>query len=235
MKILRNQNLYIFPVVICLALLAIALVRGVRSQGSQNSAEAQERALIEAVRRGGLREAAKIKGRYVASINTSHWLKFDLESLTKNSAAVIIGRPLSSVSRLTPDGEQITTEYQININEVLKGNLTPNEKVNLSLPGGTLVFEDGTSAEIKTPDEERIENGKTYLLFLSPKKGTADGFVATGGAQGLFELPPDKSGVKPKGHRVDPVQKYKNRPADKFLEEIREAVRKHPEASSCCN
>lgn len=235
MKILRNKNLYIFFAVICLAVLAIALVRGVRSQGSQNSAEAQERALIEAVRRGGLREAAKLKGRYVASINTSHWLKFDLESLTKNSAAVIIGRPLSSVSRLTPDGEQITTEYQININEVLKGNLTANEKISLSLPGGIVVFEDGTSAEVKTPDEERIENGKTYLLFLSPKKGATDGFVATGGAQGLFELPPDKSGVKPKGHRVDPVQKYKNRPTDKFVEEIREAVRKYPEASSCCN
>lgn len=197
MKNLGNKNLYIFPVLICLSLLAIALVRRVRSQGTQSSTDSQERAMIEAVRRGGLREAARIKGRYVASINTSYWLKFDLESLTKNSAVVVIGTPLSSVCRLTPDGEQITTEYQINIKEVIKGNVLPDEKVNLSLPGGTVVFEDGTSAEIRTPDFERLENGKTYILFLSRKKGAADSFVATGGAQGLFELPADKSGVKP--------------------------------------
>jgi hypothetical protein len=70
------------------------------------------------------------------------------------------------------------------------------------------------------------------ILFLSPKKGTGGSFVATGGAQGLFELPADKSGVKPKGHSSDLVQKYKNRAASDFLEEIREAVRKYPEASS---
>lgn len=235
MKILKNKYLYVFPALICLSLLVIGLVRGVHSQGTQNSAEAQERAIIEAMRRGGLREAARIKGHYVGSINTSHWLKYDLESLTKNSAAVIIGKPLSSASRLSPDGELITSEYQVNINEVLKGNLTPNEKVNLSLPGGVVVFEDGTSAEIKTPDSERMENGRTYILFLSPKKGTADSFVMTGGAQGLFELPADKSGVKPKGHRVDLVQKYKNQPAEEFLEEIRAAIRKYPEATSCCH
>ncbi|HYX71186.1 MAG TPA: hypothetical protein VE732_00325, partial [Nitrososphaera sp.] len=129
----------------------------------------------------------------------------------------------------------ITTEYQINVNEVIKGNLLPDEKLNLSLPGGTVVFEDGTSAEIKTPGFEGLENGKTYVFFLSTKKGAAYSFVATGGVQGLFELPADKSGVKPKGHDSDLVQKYKDRAVGDFLEEIRAAVRKYPEVSSCCN
>lgn len=236
MNILINKNTSIFPALICLTLILLLVTtvftRGVHSQVTQDTGDQQAVALIAAIRKGGLREAARIKGHYVASINTSHWLKFDLETLTKNSAAVIIGNPLSSVSRLSPNGDLIMTEYQISVNEVLKGNLTPEEKVNVSLSGGIIVFEDGTSAEIKTPDSERIEKGKTYILFISAEKDTPDSFLTTGGAQGLFELPTDESGVQPKGHRVDPVQKYKNRTASEFLEEIRVAIRKHSEASS---
>jgi len=43
--------------------------------------------------REGLRGAAKLRGIYVAEINPHwDWGKFDLEGLTKGSAAVVVGR-----------------------------------------------------------------------------------------------------------------------------------------------
>ena len=218
--------------IIFLCLVVFVLVKGVKSQESNSQNTSSE---VEAIRRGGLKEAARIKRHYVSNTNTSYWMKYDLESLTKNSVGIIIGVPVSNASQLTADGQFITTEYQVKVRESIKGSFLPDEIVRVSLPGGKVVFEDGTSAEIKTPDLERMESGKTYTLFLSQTKNTDGGFNLTGGGQGLFELSTDKSIVKPHGHDKDIVQKYKNKNTEEFLDEIRAAVRKHPEVSVCCN
>lgn len=218
--------------VVFLGLVAFTMVKVVKSQETNTKSTAST---VEAIRRGGLREAARIKGHYVGSGNVCSWLKYDLESLTKNSASIIIGTPISSTSQLTADGQSITTKYQVKVKESMKGTLLPDEMVQVSLPGGKVVFEDGNSAEIKTPDLEQMEESKTYILFLSQDKSAAGSFNLTGGGQGLFELLSDKLMVKPHGHFSDVVQKYKNKDIEEFLEEIRAAVRKHPEVSSCCN
>jgi hypothetical protein len=225
-----DKRVYMFVGILFLGLIGFTLIR-VRSQepSSQDNSE-----FVKAIRKGGLREAARIRGHYVATMNTSYWLKFDLESLTKNSAAIIVGTPEGSASRLSPDGQQITTEYQIKVKKSLKGGLTPNEIMSVSLPGGKIVFEDGTSAEIKTPDLEGMENGSTYVLFISPKVTALGALTLTGGAQGLFELSNDKQGVRPHGHRVDSVQKHKGQSIEGFLGEIETAVKKYPEISTCC-
>jgi hypothetical protein len=117
----------------------------------------------------------------------------------------------------------------------LKGSLSTGDTVNVVVPGGKVVFEDGTSAELKTPDMEQMEGGKTYVLFLSPRKDAAGGFGLTGLGQGLFELPRDKTGVRPQGHRSDVVQKHKGETEEEFIEKVKAAVLKYPEASNCCN
>jgi len=50
------------------------------------------RTLIQVLRRDGLRGAAKLKGHYVTDFDP-HWDfgAFDVESLTKNSAGVVVG------------------------------------------------------------------------------------------------------------------------------------------------
>jgi hypothetical protein len=103
------------------------------------------------------------------------------------------------------------------------------------LQGGKVVFEDGTSAEIKTLDFEGMQNDQKYVLFLNPKLRTDGTFSLTGGGQGLFELNNESQRVKPHGHPSDSVQKHKDESVDSFLQEIRAAVKKYPEATICCD
>lgn len=215
------------------AFLSIRSTRGQESRRNNDSAN-ESRALLEAIRHGGLREAARIKGHYVGTILTSQWLKYDIDMLAKNSAAVIIGTAVENVSRLTEDGRQITTNYQVIVQEGLKGNIQEGSTITASLPGGRVEFEDGTSAELVTPGFSRMVNGETYVLFLSKKKDESSTFILTGGPQGSFQIPADGTGIKPSGHSSDIVQKHKGKDAKAFLKEVREAVKKWPEPSACC-
>jgi len=67
----------------------------VTSSKSQNQTDRDEqKKMTEAIRRGGYREAARIKGHYVGTVDPNwDWASFDLETLTKSSAAVVIGIP----------------------------------------------------------------------------------------------------------------------------------------------
>ena len=76
-----------------------------------------------AVRRGGLREAARIKRVHVGYESTTGWAKYDIESLAYSSAAIIIGKPLSSSSSLAASGETIITEHKVRVERVLFGDL----------------------------------------------------------------------------------------------------------------
>ena len=215
---MRKQLIFIIGFTL-LGLIAVALVKNVRSQEPKPADTSSED--VQAIRRGGLREAARIRGHYVGSIRASHFLKYDLESLTAHSGNIIIGSPIDNSIHLSSDGQMITTWYRIKIRRSMKGKLQPNETVTVSLPGGKLVFEDGTSAEIKTPDLEGMQNGQTYILFLNPVMRADGAFNLTGGSQGLFEIDSKRHRVKPNGDSVDPVQKHKDRDVEAILEEIK--------------
>jgi hypothetical protein len=189
--------------------------------------------LVTAVRKGGLREGARIKKRFVSSESTTGWAKYDLESLTSHSAAVIMGTPLNSVASLTANGERITTEYKIKVSRVFKGKVEKDALIRVVVPGGKVIFEDGTSAEILTPDLGPITKNQTYVLFLRPSADDTEGFRLTGGGQGLFEVPSAAWGVKPLGDKKDLVQRHKDQTVNDFLEEIERAVKKYPETSMC--
>ena len=191
--------------------------------------------LTNAVRKGGLKEGARIKKRFVSSERTTGWAKYDLESLTSHSAAVIMGTPLNSSSSLTANGERITTEYKVKVSRIFKGQLQENGLIRLIVPGGKVIFEDRTSAEILTPDLGPITKDRTYIFFMHPSGDAADVLKLTGGGQGLFEVPSSPWGVKPLGDKTDLVQRHKNQSIKDFIEEIQRAVKKYPETSACCN
>ena len=229
---MRKQSIYL---IVCtlLGLTTVVLVKIVRSQ--EPSPQNTSSDASEAIRRGGLREAARIRGHYVGSMRASHFLKYDVESLASHSGNIIIGSPIDNTTHLTSDGQMIMTWHRVTILQTLKGKLQPDETVTISLPGGKMTFEDGTSAEIKTPDLEGMQNDQKYVLFMSPMLEVGGTFTLVGGSQGLFEIDAKTRRVKPNGHPLDPVQKHKDQGVDAFLEEIRAAVKKHPEASACCN
>jgi hypothetical protein len=52
--------------------------------------------------------------------------------------------------------------------------------VTVKVPGGKVIFPDGTSAEVRTPWFKWMENRHTYVLFLTAE-GDGTAYVTTGG------------------------------------------------------
>jgi hypothetical protein len=223
-------------IVLTLVVIGIGSVRA-RFSNLQNHDDVEVR---DALRRGGLREAAKLKGHYVGEFDP-HWdfSQLGVELLTKNSALVIIGTPTKQLAgRLTPDGQVILTDYEVKVQETIKGGIEPGRTITVSLVGGRVVFEDGTSAELKTPSFEHMKTGGTYTLFLT-ESVSADtppgGYTLTGGPQGLVEIV-ENTRVKSHGRATDPIaQESKDKDKDTFLKEVRKQAKKWPRPGRCCS
>jgi hypothetical protein len=231
----HTQTKYVALVLGIVAVLSVAMA-GSKASRPRQDAPSERRAITEAARRGGYRELAKMKGEVVVNRPAHSFVKFDLESITKKSAAVVIGTAVSNLSRLSPDGQQITTDYQFEVLEVLKGKGVETGNIEVSLPGGRVVFEDGTAAQVNVPGFRKMENGKTYVLYLSERGPEHSSFAVTGGPQGIFEVVDGGLSVKPHGTALDPLaQKYKvEKAAKSFIKEARKAAKTWPEPSSCC-
>ncbi|MDX6696295.1 MAG: hypothetical protein QOF02_3898 [Blastocatellia bacterium] len=146
-----------------------------------------------------LKDRARDKGAVVDAQPAKGSKQFaDLKELSDNSSAIIIGLPQENVSQLTPDGKSLNLNYKVLVEYVYKGKVKKGDIINVSLPGGKIVFDDGTSAEVQTPWFRKMQGGHAYALFLTPSL-TAGTYNTTGEAQGLFEIPTTKENsiVKP--------------------------------------
>ncbi|MGZ8846164.1 MAG: hypothetical protein ACXW3C_06835, partial [Pyrinomonadaceae bacterium] len=235
------MKLVLLATLICLVAAASFLaIAGRSSRPSQDPAQQKassddQRALREAYKRGGLREVAKLKGVYVTESNP-HWDtgRFDVESLTKGSAAVIVGRFTKKLDARLIDGKVIFTDYEVAVEELVKGDLKQAKTIVVTLPGGRIFFEDGTSAEQTTPTFEHPHIGRAYTLFLTEEAAVPSVLFLSGGPQGLFDLE-DSNHVKSHGRPDDPgavETKGKNR--DEFMRKVRENARKWPKPGKCC-
>lgn len=223
---------------VAVALLAgVFLTTGRGQDATQPEAKDRERqSVIEAMRRGGLREAARIKGRHVVSDRVrGEAIYADLEALASHSDVVVVGTAVQNVCQLTPEGDNITTNYEVRVDQTFKGAVKRGGAVRVGLPGGMVQFEDGTSAEVRVPGFRKMEDGKTYVLFLSEQKNRPGFFEVVGGPQGLFELSADSVTVKSHGRPIDVVaSKYKDKDQRAFLKEVRDAAKKWPGPAVCC-
>jgi len=171
-----------------------------------------------------LKEKAKETGRYVKSEDPSTAPRYQsLGQIGNLSSVVIVGDAQTNACRLSADGKSISINYEVEVREALKGNYKAGDVITVSLPGGRVSFEDGTTAEVRTSWFKKMENGKSYVLFLSA--GTQGGFVATGGAQGVYGLSEDETVKTHSGRLKDPVWKYNGMSRDAFLEEVRKVIK----------
>src|SRR5882672_12330452 len=230
----------LIAVAICLIAAACLAIFGNSSQrlqepsGQQPSSD-DARALREAYKRGGLRGVAKLKGVYVTESNP-HWDtgRFDVESLTKNSAAVIVGRFTKKLDARLIDGKVIFTDYEVAVEELVKGGLKQAQTIVVTVPGGRIFFEDGTSAEQTTPTFEHPHIGRTYALFLMEEAAVPSVFFLSGGPQGMFDIE-DSAGVKSHGRPDDAgAVETKGKSREAFLKNVREQGRKWPKPGKCC-
>jgi hypothetical protein len=192
--------------------------------------------MVQTLRKDGLRRCGKLKGHYIADFDP-HWDfgAFDIESLTKNSAAVIVGVAGRNLGgHLTDDGMMILTNYEVIVQEDVKGKIIEGSTVIVSLPGGRVEFEDGTTAELRTPTFEHVKTGGTYTFFLGEVEKSPGVYTLTGGPQGLVELV-DSTTVKSHGRDTDPIaEQTKGKDKQSFLKDIREQAKKWPDKGKCC-
>lgn len=242
MTIYKSTKRVLVATIICLVVAATVSVistRGSRPlQQSQSPGQKQSNedalALRDALRQG-LREAAKLKGNYVGEFDPHwDWGLFSIEDLTKNSAAVIVGRFTKKLDPRLIEGKAIYTDYEVAIDELLKGNLKQAKTIVVSLPGGRIHFEDGTSAEQTTPKFEPVKIGRSYTLFLMQEEALPSVFLLMGGPQGVVDIE-DSSSVRSHGRLEDPgAVEVKGKNRESFLQDVRAKARKWPKPGKCC-
>ena len=214
---------YLLTLLVILAVLGLALSNISRSRARripmQNGSADDRRTLREKAR-----EARKFVGSEAPNMAARY---SDLDKLVRHSRAVVIGIAQQNVCRLSSDGMRSTIDYVMKIEYTFKGNLRPNSTITVSVPGGSVEFPDGSSAEISTSWFKKMQEGTTYLLFLSDGEGGGS-FVTTGQAQGVWEIPTSEDSRTVKAHTGimnDPMWKYQNMNVRAFLREVRVAVK----------
>ena len=186
-----------------------------------NASLKDPRTLEEKARRGG--------GRLVANLDFNRSSqKSSLKDMVTSSKSIVIATVESNVCRMSEDGQTVRTLYTAQVEEVLKGQGQPGQKITVSLPGGMVGFPGGATAEVQTPWFKKMLNNRRYLLFLSGKPN-GDTFSPTGGPQGVFEIPADGTGVlSHSGLTQDVMQQYAGKNRQNFVREIKDAIRAQP-------
>lgn len=152
----------------------------------------------------------------------------DVKDVVEHSSAIVIGVALTNASALSSDETDIATNYEVLVQDVLKGALRPGQAITVTLPFGVSMFRDGSFAEVQAPWFHPMQNGSTYILFFSD--ATDDGvFTTTAGPQGVFELvsfPRPGGTVKSlSGRFFDPIWKHDGMETAAFLEAVRRSVK----------
>jgi len=208
-------------IAVAISILLSAAAVGLVIRRSGNATQAQQRPDI---RSETLRTQAEKSGSATATARPTNLRRYDtVDTLAHDSKAIIVGRVDTKTSQLLPPAEKlIVTDFQITVQDAMKGVLAPGQSIRVRTPGGRVDFGEGKYAEVKMPEFWKYpEVGKLYVFFL---EGRNDGsFVLRGGPQGLFEI--NAAGtIKPQVRPEDKLaQNYDGKSLEAFLAEVRKA------------
>ncbi len=149
-----------------------------------------------------------------------------LQAAVSESRAIAIGTPVSNACHQAANGD-VTTDYQVRIQEVMKGNLRPDSIVSVSMPGGLVFERDGTLLEARARRIRKMTNGRRYILFLKNGTGPGDSFSPIRGSQGLYEIVPDKERLFHLGRSFEIALADDGPVAVTFIQQIRDLGRGH--------
>ena|SRR2546423_5753052 len=161
--------------VIGISFSAVVLAVSLQQQGSAGQSNAKQKKL---------REVAEERDVEVEGSSGSHVEYVTLESLRREARAIVYGRIADSKSFFDESspieyGENITTEYTVNVLRVLKDKTlettpaparaapTPlSTSLKIARNGG-VVYVNGHRASVKVKGFDSLEPGKQYVFFLS--------------------------------------------------------------------
>jgi hypothetical protein len=152
-------------VVLCIGCSGLLFAVSEQGQGAGRGVDTS-RLELEARRKGGLRAAAAVTGHYRGQVSADPENNVEnINQLVDWHERIIVGRIVANRGWLTADGEEIVTDYRIAVEESLKGPPVP--EITVSILGGRVTFEDGTTATITSTMRAPV-NGEQYVLFLVP-------------------------------------------------------------------
>ncbi len=135
--------------------------------------------------------------RRVVELDDPEWRQnVPLTALASQSRIIAIGVPLRNACNRSQDGNQVTTDYEVRIQEVIKGDVGPDSVISVSMPGGLVTEADRSLLEVRARPVRKMRNGRTYVLFLKnahPRGNAA--FTTVRGSQGIYEIPQNGSRV----------------------------------------
>lgn len=136
------------------------------------------------------RTQPNLAGARIVDLDEPEWRQnVTLEVLGREGSVIVIGKPLSNVCRLSANEHQVTTDYRFEVQEVIKGDFNPNSVIVVKMPGGIAKQSDGTLLDVRTHRVRKMQNGKTYAVFLKGGNRQNDSLVPLRGSQGIFEIP----------------------------------------------
>lgn len=134
-------------------------------------------------------EQIEVLPRRIVELDNPEWRQnVPLQAIVGESRIIAIGVPLRNNCRQAPNG-QITTDYQVQLQEVIKGKVQPDAVISVKMPGGLITENDGTLLEARARAVRKMQNGKKYILFLKNAPGGNDSLSPLRGSQGLYEIP----------------------------------------------
>lgn len=220
---MRKQILLAMVIAIALSVIVFGVVRRSSNAASQDKASAANS--------HSLRDKAKANGSVTIFANPEGMKRYnEVKSLVQDSTDVVNGSLVQAVSRFrTAEEQTIVTDFQIAVEDSLKGYIPAGTEIIIRGPGGRMQFEDGTSAEIKMPFYwKNPELGKTYTFFLK-KKGRV--YMLTGGPQGMFEIFNHDTVIPQVRPEDELMQRYKDKNSMAFLDEVNKSIREQQQAS----
>ncbi len=140
-------------------------------------------------RPGGLQILAKRRGHVVLDDQPDLFSDLSLATLIRASSEIAFVTILEKNSKLTSNGNNITTSYIFQPIEVFKGTFSKDE--TFSAPGGKVIFPNGASAEITTIEWRNLTVASQYILFL---RESDNQYELTNGIEALFQI--SSSGAK---------------------------------------
>jgi hypothetical protein len=179
--------------------------------------------------------AKKADGRLVWRYRPNRSVIYsNVEELAKRSDIIVVGRAIGQRPRMRPDGNFITEDFQVRVQDVIKGDLPSGQSIVVSMPGGAQRFRDGSVAAVIPTGVRRAEKGGTYFFFLRAKRGKSafKGYLLASATQGLFAL---KEGRIEPADRVasDPVvAKYQGMSLGDFLRQVHMAAPRKKKTTS---
>ncbi len=132
----------------------------------------------------------KARKRRGAWLDSPDWRSpVSLETLVSESKLIAIGHIQKNISTSKQEWPWMTTDYQVKIQQVIKGDAPTDPVITVLMPGGMITDSDGVLFSAVTPPVTMMMNQRYYIIFLKPSEWSPTGYSPVRGSQGIFEIP----------------------------------------------